>query len=152
MAGKWKLDERTGDELLCTQFSKAIASKSKGDVEISRRVVYPAFKPLFIEDSKYNPSLSNTHMSYEYESYHKEQTEHWKKVGMSFQKDPRFSKEDKSPRGPTKPAEFTGIFEKPQKVFGRTRKIRPFARAHPYMKPFDRSAPVGVFQLMTSLF
>jgi hypothetical protein len=42
-----------------------------------------------------------------------------------------------------KPNDFPGIFEVPQKVFGRNRKIRPFARAHVYQNPDRQPGPVS---------
>eukprot|EP01034_Spumella_vulgaris_P022313 gene22313-28431_t len=77
-------------------------------------------------------------MSYEFGAYEKEEKKHWSTGGNVFTGEPRLADMTKSYGGPTIPAEIHSFFEKPVKVYGRTRQERPFATAHKYQKPVER--------------
>lgn len=151
-------ESRGPPELLTDNvFARTVASKARGDwhsLEGSeatsrqskkKKKKYPAFKPLFIEEPINNPSIANAHICYEYDAQYHESEKHWNGSGAAFSKQPRFEKPPEVPGGPSKPVEFPCFFEQPQKVFGRQRKIRPFARAQVYTRPLER--PPGEVQL-----
>lgn len=96
------------------------------------------FRTIFYEEPKHHPPIGNTHMCYEMDAQIKEREKYWKKAGTSVYKSSEM-RIGKTPKelaiGHEKPAEFPKVFEKPDKVFGRTRELNPFRNAKKYTKP-----------------
>ena len=156
-ASRFRIDEGGGADggasLLGSEFAQFIAYKAfmgaeaqqKTGVRKGRNSAAPpspkkvdAFKPVFFMDSKYNPALQNTHICYEYDAHYKEMDKQWSRAGKKFSDEPRIGKPPASDQGPTKQAEFPQWCEKERVVFGRDRKLKPFARAQQYTRPVDR--------------
>jgi hypothetical protein len=135
------------ESYLDSQFAKAVAAKSVGQWE-TKKQLYEPFKPSYLHMPINNPAISNTHLCYEYDAQMKETEKYWAKHGRAFDKQPRFQdeKEKRKLVGPEKPSEFMYLFEKPQKVFGRTRVIRPFVRVNMYNRNVEPT-PAEVLEL-----
>lgn len=150
---QWQLDENDSvasvtNRALGNEFANAIVAVATGtyDSVVSVEKKYPPFKQVFWDDSKYNPPLANTHLSYELSSQIDDIERSWKKAGHRFTTDRRMARHIAFTglRGPTKSEEYPYCMERPQKLVGRKREIKPFAVAHKYNKPVERVSDVLV--------
>jgi len=119
--GSWILDDGLNN-LLDSKFARTIAAKSRGGWENPKKT-YKPFKKAFFDEEKYNPSLANAHISYEFEAQLNESARHLQRSGISFTKETRFAIESD---GPQKRDQVPFVFDKPQKVFGRSRQSALF--------------------------
>ncbi len=93
----WLLNEVTDDFLLHDEFASTIASISQGKYKDkypspTNQMKYPAFKPSFWDDTKYNPAMAHGHICYGESAQILEITKHWQKSGKKFSDEPRSSK------------------------------------------------------------
>jgi hypothetical protein len=126
-----------GSSISDNQFATVIALMAHGQVQ-RRPKEYPAFKQAsYLEDTKYNPALANTHLSYD-DAYYKESKQFWGNgKGQKFVQGPRKIDLDIN-KGhiPEGKREIPCFSEEPVKVFGRSRLVGdPFAQARKYTKP-----------------
>ena len=147
-------NELSQASLLGSEFATAIATKSLGlgSVEKQPQEKYPAFRPVFWAETKYNPALGNTHICYEYDAQFGEMEKHWSRSGKKFSDEPRIGKPPLEDSGPTKPEELPKFCEKETKVFGRKRVIRPFTKAQNHVKPYNINLPYKPVKKTPSLF
>lgn len=146
---KWKYVHDTEESVLGHQFAHTVYLKSQGKYDgivrdaKNKKKKFPAFKPLFWDNPLYNPPIANTHMCYEYDAFYKEESKYWSRVnaGAKFSNDPQRAKQYHGDHGPFKPEEFPHVMEKPVKLYGRSRVVRPFEVAHEYTKPVEREVP-----------
>jgi hypothetical protein len=144
--GTWKIDNdipcksgtanfnpnQSMESALGSDFALAIASIAQG-IEKDSKKSYPPFKKSFIFETMYNPSIGNTHMCYEFDAQFNEMDKRWAKPGKKFSEEPRIS--PLNTYGPIKNDDIINCFEKPKKIFGRTREIgRPFEKAQQYAR------------------
>ncbi len=147
---RWQMEQESESSVMGMQFAKAIASIAVGQykdlAEVKKKKkVFPPFKKIFYDEVRYNPPLGNTHMSYEYNAHYKEEERYWKRTGTKFSDDPKVGNYHLPDQGPKNPPEFPYCMERPVKVYGRSREVQPFATAHKYNKPVERTVNHEVF-------
>ena len=101
---------------------------------MSGRADYPSFRKIFWEEKSHNPGLSTAKLEgYGIEAHFKESEHHWHRKGVKFSTTERRCKVrliDENSRGPERPEEYKQFCERPQKYFGRIRRIRPLSRVN----------------------
>ena len=123
-------------------FAKAIVDGS-GQPDRPKKARYDRFRKIFWEDPLYNPEIKHGHINHAFAYLDKEQKEAWNKKGIkwSLSSDVRFRDNAYINPGPQKPERFPQCFEKPERHWGRERKINPYSRAKVYTRPNDRCKP-----------
>jgi hypothetical protein len=120
------------------EFAHTVTYISRGDY-VPEKKQYPSFRKIYYEEEKYNPGMANPNDTCAFNSFEREQTQHWQRKGTIFDKQERFQDmKGYNSRGPVKPDEFPHVFEKGEKYFGRERKILPYLRAQLYTRPFAK--------------
>jgi len=90
-SSQWLLDDHVSAQSIYGQdFAVMIKSISQGMLADKPKAQYPPLKKVFFMESKYNPSIANTHICYEYDAQFKEMAKHWKRSGKKFSGEPKF--------------------------------------------------------------
>lgn len=142
----WIIDDGSRS-LLESKFARTIAAKSRGKWENLPEKLYEPFKVTFMEEPRYNPGLSNAHISNEYDAHFIDADYHWSHSGNKFCSEERFTRPNllgcalklKSHVSnmsfvimllilcrPAKADAVPYTFDKPMKMFGRARKSEIF--------------------------
>lgn len=142
--GSWKYEKTSEASIVGYHFAQTIASIASGKINTDTILKqsketknFPAFKKIFWEEKRYNPTIENAHIDYSIDAHIREESTYWKKCGKKFRTGERFE-QARDHFGPLLPGEHEKLYEKPIKMFGRNRKINPFHIARQYNQPVER--------------
>lgn len=138
---KWRLENTSEASVLGNQFAQVIMMVASGSADqvLHKKKAIPPCKTVFWEEPRFNPAIENTNDTYAHNAHRIEETNNWKKGGKRFVGGPRFAVEPN--KGPTLPAEYAHLYEKPTVVFERSGQLRPFSRARQFNKPHEHCSP-----------